>query len=218
MKRLVLFVEGSGDVEAAPILANRLLNELPAEQQGVVFVDSKPFELGGVHQLTGKCESSWTKKLEIAKKRPNLGGVLLLLDGDQRKVEGTEFCAARVARILAERAKSTGAGIIFSVAVVFLRQEYESMLVAAYSSLTGHREKVAIPPKPEEAPRDAKGWLSDHLEGGYRETRNQAPLTRELDFAINRSRGFKSFGRLEHAMQELVVAIRTGIHISSPTP
>ncbi len=216
MNRSVLCVEGRGDVDAVPVLVNRLRLNMSAEQQGAFFVDSKPLEVGAINQLTGKGKGHWLRYLEIAKKRPNLGAVLLLLDGDLEKVEGQLFCPVQVARTLAERAQETGAGQLFSVAIAFIRQEFESLLIAGYSSLPGSRPDITPPPTPEEAPRGAKGWLARNLDGGYKETQHQERLTRAVDLDLIRTGKFRSFQRLEHAVQELAAAVQTGQHISTP--
>ena len=58
MSRLVLFVEGEGDVEAAPVLVSRLWTELPPELQ-IGFVDTKPLRIGGLARLTGRFADKW---------------------------------------------------------------------------------------------------------------------------------------------------------------
>src|SRR5262249_118222 len=129
MKRLVLLVEGDGDVQAVPSLVGRLLTELPDDYRGVLFLDNAPMRIGGVHQSTGKRQGDLARPLGNAAKRPKLGAALLILDGDTDRVEGKPFCAVETARTLAQRATAAGAGRQFSFAVVFLRQEYESLLL-----------------------------------------------------------------------------------------
>jgi len=65
MSRLVLFVDGEGDVEAAPALIGRLRTELPSELQGW-FVDNKPFRTGGLSNLTGNQAEKWSRHLQAA--------------------------------------------------------------------------------------------------------------------------------------------------------
>jgi hypothetical protein len=88
---------------------------------------------------------------------------LLILDGDVDRVEGQRFCAVEVARTVAQRATAAGAGTRFSFAAVFLRQEYESLLLAVADQLPGLKLGVTSPPSPEESPRDAKGWLDERI-------------------------------------------------------
>jgi hypothetical protein len=54
MKRLVLLVEGDGDIQAVPSLVGRLLTQLPDDCQGQLFPDNAPMRIGGIHQITGK--------------------------------------------------------------------------------------------------------------------------------------------------------------------
>src|SRR5438132_8070735 len=99
------------------------------------------------------------RHLGNAAKRRKLGATLLVLDGDADRIEGQPFCAVEAARTLAQRATAAGAGTQFSFAAVFLRQEYESLLLAVADQFSGLKPGVILPPTPEEAPRDAKGWL-----------------------------------------------------------
>jgi hypothetical protein len=224
MKRIVLFVEGQGEAEAVLRLVKRLLTEQNAWD--TVSLDESPFRVGQVNKLAKAEYHDWKRKLAAALKRPNVGGVLLLLDGDVAKVGDDAFCASVVSRSLAAAAKTVGAGARFSVAVVFARQEYESWLIAGIASLAGERlpdrrsiQQDAKPPDGdlEVAPRDAKGWLNRVVEGGYRPTRDQAALTEMVRLQAIRDRGLRSFRRLEHALSELVLAIRSDQHVATPS-
>ena len=229
-KRLLLFVEGEGDVEAVPVLVNRLLHEL--NPWDCLFLDKEPFRVHGVENLTGpKTAENWTRFLSAASRRAKLGGVLLLLDGDRETlptVDGTvrPFCAKQVAQELAHGARAVGGGLKFSVAVVFARQEYESWLMAGVNSLAGKplpegRAGVRAGTTPpdgdlELAPRDAKRWLGRHMEAGYKPSLDQRGLTELVDLASIRASRPRSFRRLENAISQLVRAIRTGSHMVSP--
>src|SRR5947209_1412123 len=215
MKRLVLLVEGDGDVQAMPSLVGRLLTQLPDNLQGQLFLDNAPMRIGGLHQLTGKRQADLARHLGNATKRPRLGAALLILDGDADRVEGQPFCAVEVARSLAQRATAAGAGTQFSFAAVFLRQEYESLLLAVADQLPGLKPGVVVPPTPEEGPRDAKGWLHEHLVDGYNPTDRQLELTRAVkDWAPVHS--LNCFQRLAHALMELADAVSSSRHVVSP--
>jgi hypothetical protein len=217
MKRLVLLVEGDGEVQAVPSLVGRLLTQLPDDCQGQLFLDNAPMRIGGVHQITGKRQGDLARHLGNAAKRSKLGAALLVLDGDADRVEGKPFCAVEVARTLAQRATAAGAGAAFSFAAVFLRQEYESLLLAVADQFLGLKPGVALPPAPEESPRDAKGWLHENLVDGYNPTDRQLELTRAVkDWEPVRL--LNCFQRLEHALTELAVAVTTSQHIVSPQP
>ena len=60
-----------------------------------------------------------------------------------------------------------------------------------------------------------KRWLEKHCQG-YRPTRDQVALTELLDLDIVRAKNLRAFTRLEHAIDELTEAIKTGEHISTP--
>lgn len=224
-KRLVLFVEGEGDVAAAPVLIKNLLTELHAWD--TVFLDSNPLRIGGVTSLFGKKEKNWTDKLRVAAKRGQLGGVLLLQDGDVEAWRGQHFCACKAGRDLSRRARDAGAGSLYSVAAVFACQEFESWLIAGIESLAGKTlangriivpADVKVPESDlEQHPRGAKGWLNQCIPAGYNPSTDQAPLTRAVDLNAIRQRNLRSFCRLESALRQLVEAIRSGKHIVTPS-
>lgn len=206
MKRIVLFVEGEGEANALPRLVKQLLTEQKAWD--TVSLDKDVFRVGQVNKLVKEQFREWKRKLAASLKRRNVGGVLLVLDGDVEKVGASAFCAAIVARSLANEALAVGGGGTFSVAVVFARQEYESWLIAGVESLAGQRlldgRLIAPDAKApvgdlEESPRDAKRWFNKVIEGGYKPTRDQAELTDLVDLQIIRERKLRSFRRLEAA-------------------
>jgi hypothetical protein len=215
MKRLVLLVEGDGDVQALPSLVGTLLAQLPEPLQGQLFPDNAPLRIGGIHRITGNRQKDLVRHLRNAAKRFKFGAALLILDGDTDRVEGQSFCAVNLARTLAQRSAAAGAGTNFSFAAVFLRQEYESLLLAAANQLPGLGPGVVIPPKPEEAPRDAKRWLHENLADGYNPTDRQLELTRAVkDWSPVEP--LKCFQRLKHAISELADAVSSRQHMISP--
>ncbi len=224
-KRLVLLVEGQGDVEAAPVLVNRLLKERSAFD--AVFLDPHPFRVGGYSNIIKNNFGEWQRFLKAAAKRRNFGGCILLLDGDSKaNADGQPFCAMSAARQLAAEAQEAGAGCLFSTAIVFACMEFESWLIAGAESLvnkpfTDGRSGIRtlsqpIPSDPEKAPRDAKGWFRKTITMGYKPTRDQAELTRLVDLNAIQSREMRSFHRLESAIHGLVDAIRSGKHTITP--
>ena len=225
MRRLILFVEGEGEADAVPALVKRLLDE-KGRWYDIFLLDNAPFRVGSVDKLVKEDFRGWKRFLGASLKRPDVGGVLLLLDGDIEKVGGKEFCASEVARSLASGAMHVGAGKTFSVAVVFASQEYESWLIAGIASLAGRRlpdgrliESDAKAPQGdlETSPRDAKGWLGTIVEGGYKPTRDQAALTRLVDLEVIRARKLRSFRRLESAVSSLREAIQYNRPTVSPS-
>jgi len=95
-----MFVEGAGDALAVPVIVKRLLTEL--EAWDCLFLDSPPFIVGDVNRLFKKDCRNWLRWLGAAAKRRDIGAVLMVLDGDIGKVAGKPFCAASVARKLAQ--------------------------------------------------------------------------------------------------------------------
>ena len=223
-KRLVLFVEGEGDQKAVPVLVKRLLTEARAWDK--IILDPDPFKVRSHGALAKDNYESWTNKLRAAAKRSNVGGVLLVLDGDEKSRTGEVFCARRAAAELATRAHAAGGGKLFSVAVVFALQEYESWLIAGVKSLAGRPLSGNLrgvlpgtaPPDGdlEASPREAKEWLSKFMPDGYKPTTHQQPLSEIVDIATIRERHLRSFRRFENAVRELVTAMSTADPICTP--
>ena len=223
--RLVLFVEGEGDVEAAHFLVKRLLVEYGAFD--AITLDEHPFRVGEYAKISRGDFADWRRKLQAAAKRKDFRGCLLILDGDAKvKVHGLPFL--RNARgTSARRSGVQGrAGRFFSVAVVFACMEFESWLIAGARSLAnkalsdGRREFPEriedIPSDIEAAPRDAKGWFAGRMKTGYKPARDQLELTRLVDLNEIREKKMRSFRRLESALQGVVDSIRSGEHTATP--
>ncbi|HQX52183.1 MAG TPA: DUF4276 family protein [Planctomycetaceae bacterium] len=221
MKRIVLFVEGEGEAEAAPAIVSRIITDLNGWD--AVTIDPHPFRVGHVSKLTRDGYSEWRKKLLACMKRKDVSGVLLLLDGDAESINGKKFCAKDCALELAENAGEVGGGQVFSVACDFACQEFESWFIggiSGYESIPDGRTihlPTQIPPNPELAPRDAKGWLRKVVSGGYKPTRDQLTLAQALNLSVLRTANLRSFVRMEHAVAELIEASRTGTHILTPS-
>ena len=224
MRRIVLFVEGEGDRDAVPALVKRLIQP---DDWNHVILDEAPISVKGVGNLTRSDSENWLRYLSHARKRKDLGGVLLVLDGDiPKKAEEDAFCAATVAKLLAARARAVGAGSTFSVACVFARQEFETWLLAGIASLAGRQlapdgpkiEATAKAPSGdiEEAPRDAKGELSKYIPLEYKPTIHQALIAKQVSLDAIRARQLRSFVRLETALSQLINAVKSGAHVATP--
>ncbi len=220
MKRIILFVEGEGEAIAGPKLISRIVTE--KQGHDAVFVDRNAFRVKSLGKLVKNDFDDWGKKLRAATKHRDLGGVLLLLDGDSKSFENEAFCPASAAKRLAEKARDVGGGSVFSVACVFACQEFESWFIAA---IEGFRElpdgrKVdvpeALPDDPESSPRNAKGWFRSVVNTGYKPTQDQAVFANEMDFDLLRDTRNRSFLRLEHAVSQLIEAARSNNHAVSP--
>ena len=222
MKKVMIFAEGEGESAAAPALVARLFNDLGA-WDAVTLADV--FRVGQLGSLAKDDYKKWKRMLGAAAKTREFGGVLLLLDGDVKQPGGS-WCAVTAAKALVEQAVTQGAGSTYSLAVVFARQEFESWLIAGIESLACERTNDGrliapegiLPPEGdlENAPRDAKGWLNELMEGGYKPTRDQVELTRKVDIGSTRIREMRSFRRLESAVNQIVTAVRSGEHVATP--
>jgi len=220
MKRIILFVEGEGEAIAGPNLVSRIVTD--KQGHDAVFVDPDTFRVKNLGKLVKNDFDDWGKKLRAAAKRRNLGGVLLLLDGDSKSFENEAFCPASAAKRLAEKAKDVGGGSVFSVACVFACQEFESWFIAA---IKGFRElpdgrridlPETLPDDPESSPRDAKSWLRSVVNTGYKPTQDQAVFANAMDFELLRVARNRSFLRLENAVSQLIEAARSENHAVSP--
>ena len=230
MKSLVLIGEGHGEVTALPVLVRRLLRE--RDPAGLLFVDDDMIRAREAASLIrwdrqknqADCEE-WLRKVKLAARRSNLGGILAVFDGDSRVFPaGTSsaFCAATAAKLMARAATEAGAGRIFSLAVVFACAEYETWLIAGTESLAGKsfRDGRPVLPRGLEFPAGnpeshGKGWLEKHCPG-YRPTRDQCPLTELVDLSVVRAKKLRSFVRLENALDQLLAAAGEGCFIATP--
>lgn len=97
----------------------------------------------------------------------------------------------------------------FSVAIVCARREYESWFLASLESIHTGEYYDSDP----EGIRNPKGWLRKKF--GYKPTVHQARYTQSLDLDIARLRS-RSFRRLYHAFEEIVVATAEGRPIITP--
>ena len=75
-----------------------------------VILDEHPFRVGQINKLVKDNHRGWKRKLSATLKCPNVGGVLLLLDGDTKRVGNAPFCAANTAKYLAATAVNVGGG------------------------------------------------------------------------------------------------------------
>ena len=225
MKSIVLCVEGDGEVEAMPLLVKKVL--AAKGLSNTVCVDPiQPFRVGGFFGLFPRGFEKWQKYVQAAMRRKHAGGVLLILDSDVlTDKQSRTSCPVETARQLVQAASIVGAGTRFPLAVVFACQEFESWFISAFTQLAGKQllggrqiRTAAIdpPPNPEIAPKAAKAWLSRHIDGGYKQTRDQLALTELLTVDDLRSGGCRSFERLESAVDQLANAINTGACVATP--
>jgi len=230
MKRLVLIGEGRGETAALPTLAARLLRDTGAAD--VLYPYGNVMRLGNISGLMtqkttpGQWElSKWLNYLHAAAKQPDLGAVLTVFDGDAKVFPAgsqTPFCPCEVASRMALAAADAGAGHTFSLAVVFACTEFETWLVAGMDPVAALPKGMTLNKNtlfPQgDFQKYNKGWLETYLQPHYRPALHQKPLTSALNLELVRSRKLSSFRRMEHALDQLVTAVRTGRHVSTPDP
>lgn len=181
---IACIVEGDGEVAALPILLRRLAKWCGSQCHPEV---QKPIRVRRDRFLNR--EDEFRRHLLLAAaKCGNDGWILVLLDADDN-------CPATLGAGILQRAQSCVPHR--SVSVVLTNREYEAWFIAAAASLQGQRGFAVHPseriPDPE-TPRDAKGWIKAHMEGGmYGETTDQPALTARMDLqqAFDRSRSFR---------------------------
>lgn len=184
MTCIASIVEGDGEVAALPILLRRLRDELmPGDRFAV------PLPPIRVHRdrFLNRDDEFRKQLLLAAAKSGEQGWILVVLDAD-------DDCPATLAAELCERAKQYVSHRRLSV--VMANREYEAWFIAAARSLDGHRGFRC--PKGDlvdaEIPRDAKGWVRQHMQGGtYSEVLDQPAFTARFDLrqALDNSRSFR---------------------------
>jgi hypothetical protein len=182
--RIASLVEGDGEVEALPVLIRRVVAEIAP---GATPLIPRPFRHpAGRIQKSGGLERALGA---VAERFPE-HSILVLIDCD-------DDCPKELGPQMAERAIRARPDLRTSF--VLAHREYESWFLAAAESLAGKRRlkpDLVAPETPEDI-RDAKGWLSRHIQGTgrYSPTQDQAALSQWLDLkrARLKSRSFRKF-------------------------
>lgn len=183
MIQIASIVEGHGEVTALPVLLRRLNEWHPG--RGYAY-PLPPIRVDRDRFLNR--EDEFRKQLLLAAaKCGEQGWILVVLDAD-------DDCPATLAVEVCQRAKQHVPHQRLSV--VLVKREYEAWFIAASRSLDGCRgfhcpDKI---PADAEMPRDAKGWLRQHMtSGAYSEVRDQPAFTTHFDLqqAFDNSRSFR---------------------------
>jgi hypothetical protein len=207
-KKIVLIVEGDGEVTAAPVLLTYALQHVGCFD---VFPRQPAMNAHGGGNLT--CSGGLERFLELAYRSPECEAVLLLIDSEGQCPK--EMAAGFAARI---RAK----GVRKPTAVVVAHRMYEVWFVASASSLGGAvsgsrqlNDSLEIPRDPENI-KDPKRWIESKMTPPqYKETEDQVALTRKIDFDLAQANS-RSFRRFLHAVAELVDAIGSNTALVTP--
>ena len=214
-KRLILMVEGQGDEAAVPGLVQRLIE---CHSGYDALFRGQIYRINGIAKIAKDAGKDFLRFMRLAAEYQDLGAVLLLLDGDAEKNpfdRNKLFCAKEVASLLAAKAQEqTAAGTNFSFAAVFAVQEFESWILAGHPDFRDHLSGKDV----EDAPRNAKGKIRELSKTAYHETLDQSILAQgiELEPLLTREPRVRSFVRLDKAIRELIEAVRTGKHVSTP--
>jgi hypothetical protein len=199
---LYVVVEGHGEEQAMPSLVGRLRHTL---QLGALPHIPRA---GGVwrsqlHLHTSRGKDAIGDLFNLCRAR-GPSAVLVTQDSE-------DSCPRDAAPQVAAWVRPLG--LPFPVAVVLFYREYETMFLAASGTLQGSRlrgvvERAGLPPGSvylgdPEAPRDAKGWMTEKLGRPYLPNIDQDAFTRTLDLADPRLVALSSFRRLCSALSFL---------------
>ena len=187
-------VEGHGEVQAVPLLVQRVAAEWANGWAEV----PPPFR---VHRDRVVRADELERAVRFAALRVPEGaegGVLVVMDAD-------DDCPAELGPTLLARARAAAGSR--RAEVVLAKAEFESWFVAAAESLAGARRfpsALTAPERPEEI-RNAKGWLTGVLPPGrsYSPTVDQAGLAATFDLGVARQRS-QSFDKFCRAVLSLV--------------
>lgn len=214
MSRGYILVEGHGEVTAAPNLITRLWADLSLPHLSW----ARPIRPRGITSDGGV-----RRACEQLRAKDDVRAVLILRDDD-------DGCPQIDGPALADTVRELS--LPFPVATVLAYREYESLFLASLPSLAGKNIKDAsgmvrpgiaadaVFDGDPESIRDAKGWLSRHMPKGrkYKETLDQLPLTRMVDFGIVRNQGLPWFGTLERGLGHLASAAPGEVGVYPPAP
>ena len=206
---LIVVAEGHGEAEA---IRNLIMRIAIADELALPYIPDN----GGVLRKTILTPGSLGDACRLAA-RKGATALLLTRDADNEAADdGHGDCPKVRAPEMAGWVRDLK--LEFPAAVVLFRWEYESMFLAGLQSIAG--ESLAGPggierpgivlgaafhEDPDQAPRGAKEWLSDHMPRrvSYKPTTDQLAMTRLLDLQDQRLNGLSSFRRLRRALRFL---------------
>ena len=188
-------VEGQGDVQAVPILLQRIFQEARPgarlQMRSLIRVRASKFL-----QDTFEFTRNVTLAAREAKAYPQ-GLVLILLDCE-------DDCPATLGPDVLAKAQAVRSDVPIIVALAY--REYETWFMAAARSLRGVGglpQTMEVPPDPERT-RDAKGWVSIQLGVPYNPPNHQPLFTQHFDF--QQASTIPSFARLHSKLRQFFSA------------
>lgn len=185
-------VEGHGDVAAVRCLLERTRRQLAPETYLNLL---QPWRIGRYKLVQpGELENAVER---AARCLDPPRAILILIDAE-------DDCPKELAPRLLARAQRARSDV--PVGVVLAKFEFEAWFLAAVESLGGRRGlKQDLPPVADpEGVRNAKGWLTRHMEGSraYTETLDQPALAAIFDMELARNRS-DSFDKCWREVQRL---------------
>ena len=196
MCAVAAIVEGDGEVAALPVLLRRLNVWMTPN----VNVPVPPPIRVRRDRFLNRHEEFRRHLLLAAAKCGDGGWILVLLDAD-------DDCPATLGGEILERARACVPHR--NVSVVIANREYEAWFIAAARSLHGRRgfSYETVESIDAERPRNAKGWIADHMIGAYREVTDQPAFSARMDLqqAFDASRSFRKLCSEWHKQTQLAV-------------
>ncbi len=196
--KIAAIVEGDGDRQALPGLLRRILLE------GLCRYD-----IAIMKPKVAKGKPALLKRLEQFVRYALIDechSILVLVDADDEcPYEKSTCLATEVSRL----------NLRVPVAIVYAKSEFETWFVCNLRDGEGARirqrleiSEAVIAPDNVEAITGAKEWLTKRMprNRAYQETRDQEVLVHYIDLTLTNERS-RSFRRLCHAVEELVVAM-----------
>lgn len=183
MRYLAPIIEGHGEIESVPALLHRV-----ARHSGFtdVLLVNAPIRVKLGSFLNDKSYFTRHVTLAAGKAAERGGAGLILLDCD-------DDCPAVLGPRILKDAQETRPDVPFIV--VLAHREFESWFIAGVESLRGLNglSNDLTRPLHLEDIRDAKGWLSARMAGGYDPVVHQLEFSRRLD--IDEAKNSQSFKR-----------------------
>ncbi|MBM3237166.1 DUF4276 family protein [Candidatus Poribacteria bacterium] len=180
---IVPIVEGHSEVKSVPVLMRRFL-----QLHGIYdVVIEKPIRIKRQQIIK---EGQLERAIARALLRPNCRAIVIILDAD-------DDCPKELAPSLLKGAQKVSPSTV--VSVVLPKSEFESWFLGSIESLHGVRgiSDTATSPSDVEALRDAKGQLTNIMEGRrvYIEVDDQPAFAATFDFklAYENCRSFRKF-------------------------
>lgn len=203
MKKILLVVEGDGEVQAGAILVRRVLHEL----HGLFEWDVETQRRRDYSHLRANNWANFRRYLSSAfhEKAP----ILWMLDCDDN-------CAVEVVKELSQEA--TNIGVRTPLAFALWVREYETMFLHDLDSVRERfrLSKIEQLPRDPESKRGAKEWLNSQMPRGqiYKERIDQSSLSAVVDLQRLQA-NYKSFQHFERALLWLADRTEPGIYPTS---